>query len=143
MILDSQLLFDANVEHLTTEASDDYIDIGVARDMGVGENLFFFSVVKTAFTDGASNSTMALTIEKDSDSAFGSVATAQTIGTFAALSAIGTRLLARLQPEAVNSRYLRTKYTVANGDLSTGKFTTGLAHNIQAWTAYADNITIS
>lgn len=143
MILDAALLFDNNVQHLTTEASNDYVDFGVARDMGVGSELYFFSVVTVAFTDGSSNSTMTLTLETDDNSSFSTAATAMTIGTFAALAAIGTRLIARLQPEVCDERYMRVKYTVANGDLSTGKFTSGLTHNIQAFTAYADGFTIS
>lgn len=143
MILDAALLFDNNVQHLTTEAGTDYIDLGANRNMGVGEELYFFAVVTTAFTDGSSNSTMTLTLETDDSSSFGTATTAMTIGTFAALSAIGSRLVARLQPDVINERYLRLKYTVANGDLSTGKFTAGLTKNIQAFTAYADNITIS
>lgn len=143
MILDAALLFDNDVQHLTTEAGTDYIDLGAIRNMGVGEELYFFIVVKTAFTDASSNSTMTITLETDDSSSFGSATTAMTVGTFAALSAIGTRLVARLQPDLINERYLRVKYTVANGDLSTGKFTAGLVHGIQAYTAYADNITIS
>lgn len=143
MILDAALLFDSNAEHLTTGASTDYVDLGSNRNLGVGEELYFFAVVTVAFTDASSNSTMALTLETDDNSSFSSATTAQTIGTFAALAAIGTRLVARLQPDVIVERYLRVKYTVANGDLSTGKFTAGLTHNIQAFTAYADNITIS
>lgn len=143
MILDAALLFDNNVEHLTTEAGTDYIDLGSNRNLGVGAELYFFAIVTVAFTDASSNSTMALTLETDDNTSFSSATTAQTIGTFAALAAIGTRLVARLQPDVITERYLRLKYTVANGDLSTGKFTAGLTHNIQAFTAYADNITIS
>ncbi len=143
MILDAALLFDNNVAHLTTEAGTDYIDFGAIRNMGVGEPLYFFIVVTTAFTDSGSDSTMTITLETDDNTSFSSATTAQTIGTFSALSAIGTRLVARLQPDKINERYLRVKYTVANGDLSTGKFTAGLVKDIQAFTAYADAITIS
>ena len=143
MILDAALLFDNNVAHLTTEAGTDYIDLGSNRNLGVGEPLYVFAIVTTAFTDASSNSTMTLSLETDDNTSFSSATTAQTLGTFAALSAIGTRLVARLQPDVIIERYLRMKYTVANGDLSTGKFVAGLTHNIQAYTSYADNITIS
>jgi len=145
MILDAALLFDNGIEHLTTEASTDYIDLGpgASRNIGVGETLYFVSIVTVAFTDASSNSTMTLTLETETDSAFGSATTVQTIGTFGALSAIGSRLIAKIQPDAILERYLRVKYTVANGDLSTGKFKSFITKDIQAWTAYADNITIS
>ena len=143
MILDAQLLFDDNAQHLTTEASTNLIDFGAIRNMGVGEDIYFVIQVDTAFTDGSSDSTMAITLESDDNAAFNSAATAQTVGTFAALSAIGSRLVVKLKPESINERYLRVKYTVANGDLTTGKFTAYLCKDLQAFTAYADNITVS
>ena len=111
--------------------------------MGAGETIYFVIQVDTAFTDSSSNSTMAITLETDDNASFSSATTAQTIGTFAALAAAGTRLIAKLQPSAINERYLRVKYTVANGDLSTGKFTAFLTKDIDAFTAYPDGITIS
>ena len=143
MYVDALLMVDEQDEHLTSEASTDYIDLGTARNLGVGEDLYVVALVTTAFTDGSSNSTMALKLESDNDAAFGSVDASQSIGTFAALSAVGTRLVAKLQPDMVNSRYLRAYYTVANGDLTTGKFTVFITKDIDAFTAYADAITIA
>lgn len=143
MFLDAHNLFDDNAQHLTTEASTNLIDLGSARNIGVGEDIYFVIQVDTAFTDSASNSTMAITLETDDNASFSSATTAQTIGTFAALSAAGTRLIAKLQPDAINERYLRVKYTVANGDLSTGKFTSFLTTGIDAITAYPSGFTIS
>nr|DAL05343.1 MAG TPA: major capsid protein [Caudoviricetes sp.] len=143
MYLDAHNIFDNNVEHLTTEASANLVDLGAIRNLGVGENVYFVILVDTAFTDGSSNSTMTITLETDDNEAFNSATTAQTVGVFAALTAAGTRLIARLQPNAINERYMRVKYTVANGDLSTGKFTSFLTLNLDAFTAYPDGITIS
>lgn len=143
MYIDAHNLFDDAAAHLTTEASTNLIDLGAIRNMGVGEDIYFVIQVDTAFTDGSSNSTMAITLETDDNASFSSATTAQTIGTFAALTAAGTRLVAKLQPDAINERYLRVKYTVANGDLTTGAFTAFLTNNIQAYTSYADGITIS
>lgn len=143
MYLDQQLLFDDNAEHLTNEGSTNLVDLGAARNIGVGESLYFVIVVDTALTDASSNSTMTITLETDDNSSFSSATTAQTIGTFEALAAAGTRLVAKLQPDAINERYLRVKYTVANGDLSTGKFTAFLTKDLQAYTSYPDGFTIS
>lgn len=143
MYIDAHNLFDDAAAHLTTEASTNLIDLGAIRNMGVGEDIYFVIQVDTAFTDASSNSTMAITLETDDNASFSSATTAQTIGTFAALTAAGTRLVAKLQPDAINERYLRVKYTVANGDLTTGAFTAFLTNNIQAYTSYADGITIS
>lgn len=143
MILDAHLLFDDAAAHLTTEASTNLIDLSAIRDIGTGEDLYFVILVDTAFTDASSNSTMAITLESDDNASFSSAATAQTIGTFAALSAAGTTLFAKLAPGAINERYLRVKYTVANGDLTTGAFTAFLTKDVQKYTSYADGLTIS
>jgi hypothetical protein len=143
MFIDGQLLFDDDTEHLTTEAGTNVIDLGGAEDLGYGEPLWFVAIVTTAFTDGSSNSTMALTLETDTADTFGSATTVQTLGTFAALSAVGTRIVARVQPFATPERYLRLKYTVANGDLTTGKFTAFITKDVQNATVYPDSITIS
>jgi len=144
MILDAQLLFDEAAQHLTTEASTNIVDLSIARDIGSGEDLYFVILVSTAFTDGGSDSTQSITLETDNDSAFGSPTTAaQTVGTFAALSAVGTRLVVKLQPEKINERYMRVKYTVANGDLTTGNFTAFLCKDVDRAVAYAHSYVIS
>lgn len=143
MQIDAQFQFDLAAAHLTTEASTDYVDLSVARDMGAGRPLYFIILVTTAFTDSGSNSTMAITLESDDNTSFSSATTVQTIGTFAALSAAGSRFVAPLALFTTPERYLRVKYTVANGDLTTGKFTAFLTMDIDAWRAYADNIQIT
>lgn len=143
MILDAQNLFDDAEIHLTTEASENLIEVSEERRLGTGETLYLVSIVDTAFTDGGSNSTMTLTLESDALAAFGSAATVFTLGTFGALSAIGSRLIAKLPPDAAMESFIQVKYTVANGDLTTGAFTTFLTKDIQAYQSYPDNITIS
>ena len=143
------MLFDAQNKYSDAQAvtadaaSTNIIDHGAVRNLGVGENLYVVVSVDVAMTDASSNSTCTVTLETDDNASFSSATTAQTIGTFAALAAIGTRLVARLQPDKVNERYTRLKYTMANGDLSTGSFTAFLTKEIDAYTAYADAITIS
>jgi uncharacterized protein YdbL (DUF1318 family) len=126
-----------------TAASTNLIDLGAIRNMGVGENLYLVVVCTTAMTDAGSDSTLAVTVETDDNSSFSSATTTQTIGTFAAVSAAGTKLVARIQPDQMNERYVRLKYTPANGNLTTGSFTAFITHDIDAYTSYADGITIS
>lgn len=143
MYVDAQLEFDNAAEHLTTEASDNYLDLNVAvPDLGAGETLYFVIAVTTAFTDASSDSTMTITLETDDNTSFSSATTAQTVGTFAALSAVGTRLIVPLAPAAFLERYMRVKYTVANGDLSTGNFDAFITKDISQYRAFADGITI-
>lgn len=149
MLIDAHNLF-SNAQALTaTAASTNYMDLGplatgnLQRNLGVGENIYFVSIVTTAFTDASSNSTITVTLEVDDNTSFSTPTTAQTIGIFAALSAVGTRLVARLQPDAINERYLQVKYTTTNGDLTTGAVTSFLTHSIDAWRAYKNNSTIT
>lgn len=145
MILDAQTLFDEQAQHLTTGASTNLLDLGPGanRNLGVGNRLYVVAVVTTAMTDSGSDSTMTLTLETDSAAAFSSATTAQTIGTFSAASAAGTRLVVALNPDAIVERYLRVKYTVANGDLTTGKFSVFIVNDIDAVTYYPDAVTIA
>lgn len=123
-------------------ASGNIIDHGAARDLGTGQDVYVVVLCDVAMTDGSSDSTLAVTIETDDNEAFNSATTAQTIGTFAALSAIGTVLVAKLQPGAINERYSRLKYTPANGNLTTGSFTAFLTTDIQKWVTYAKGYVI-
>lgn len=148
MILDAQLLF-SDAQAITASAgSTNQVDLGplksTIRDIGVGQDLYAVVVCDVAMTDAGSDSTVTVTLETDNDSAFGSPTTAvQTLGVFAALAAVGTRLVAKLQPEKILEQYLRVYYTVTGGNLTTGSFTAFLTMDIAAFRAYADNITIS
>lgn len=104
-----------------TAPSTSVIPLTVARDIGRGEPVKLECLVTEAFTDSSSDSTITVTIETDDDETFGSPTVAQTVGTFAALSAVGTKLEAFLQPGKINEKFMRLKYTVANGSLTTGK----------------------
>ncbi len=144
MILDSQNIY-SDAQAVTASArSTNQIDHGIARDLGTGQDLYLVVAVVTAFTDSGSDSTVAVTLETDNDSAFGSPTLAViTLPTFAALTAAGTVKIAKLPPGDVNERYSAVYYTVANGNLTTGAFDAFLVENIQQFVAYADNVTIS
>jgi hypothetical protein len=142
MILDAQNLFSDAQAITAAAASTNLIDLGANRNLGVGEDLYVHVNVDVAFTDASSDSTLTVTVETDDNEAFSSPTTAQTIGTFPALSAIGASLKAKLQPDAIVERYMRLKYTPNNGSLSTGSVTAALVLGIQAYTSYADNVSI-
>lgn len=143
MLFDAMNKFSDAQAVTASAASTEYMDLGVARQIGDGENLYVMIVCDVAMTDTGSNSTLAVTLETDDNSSFSSATTVQTIGTFAATSAIGTKLIARLQPSTAYERYIRLYYTTANGDLSAGSFTAFLVKDVGNYKAYADNITIS
>lgn len=155
MICDADLLFSDAQAVTATAASTNYIDTAPlasalvsggsanSRDLGVGEQLYWYALVDVAMTDSGSDSTIAVSIETDDNTSFSSAATVATIVTFAALSAAGTKYMGRL-PIATTvpyERYVRLKYTTANGNLTTGSFTAGLAKdldkyvsNVAGWT---------
>lgn len=143
MILDAQNRY-SNAQAITaTAVSTDVIDHGSARQLGVGNDLWIVVVVVLAFTDTGSDSTVTVTLETDDNEGFSSALVTRTLGTFAALSAIGARLTLRLGEGDINEQFSRLNYTVAGGSLTTGSITAGIVKDLQAFTAYADAITIS
>lgn len=142
MYVDAQLLFSDAQAVTATAASTNYVDFGAVRNMGVGEDLYVVVLCDVAMTDSGSDSTLAVAIEGDSSTTFTPDYT-RTLFTFSAVSAAGTVKIAKLSPDDVALRYLQLKFTPANGDLSTGSFTGFITNNIDAYTSYADAITIS
>jgi len=144
MILDELNMFSSAQAITATAVSTNSVDLGAADiDLGSGENLYVHLNVDVAFTDSGSDSTVTVTLVTDSDPALGSATAVQTLGTFAALSAIGTKIIARIQPNLTLERYVGLNYTLANGNLTTGSVSAYLAHGVDTSKAYADNITIS
>lgn len=141
MLVDKKLTFSDAQAITAAAASTDVLDFSEARDLGVGEPLYIVVLVDTAFTDSGSNSTLSVALETDSSESFTPDAT-RTLFTFPALSAAGTVKISRIGPDDINQRYCRLYYTPNNGDLTTGAVTAFITHDIQAWKAYADNITI-
>jgi hypothetical protein len=143
MILDAQLLFSDAQALTASAASTSSVDLGAVRNLGVGENLYIVLTVDVALTDSGSNSTVTVDLQGDSTTTFTPDGT-QTLFSIAALAAAGTVYIARIAPGlASNYRYLQLYYTMVNGDLSTGTVTAFITHDVAAYSAYADNITIS
>lgn len=141
--IDAQYRF-SNAQAITASAaSTNIVDLMAARNLGDGRPLWLVVACVVTMTDAASDSTVAVTVETDDNSGFSSATTAQTVGTFAATSAAGTRFQVRLQPFTTAERYLRLQYTVANGNLTTGSYTAFLTTDPDRWTAYQDGLTIS
>lgn len=144
MILDAQLLFSESQAVTASAASTNIYDASAARNIGVGEDMYVLCICTVAMTDGSSDSTVTVTLETDDNAAFSSPALAvQTVGVFAALSAVGTKFVRRLSTTGLTERYIRGYYTVANGNLTTGSFTLTLVKDADLYTAYPDAITIT
>lgn len=127
MRMDAQVLFSEDQAITATASSTNVYDADTERYLGTGNQLYLVSVVTTAMADSSSNSTVTVSLETDSTTLFGaggSAATILTLPVFPAISAVGTRRQAAIPPGIATERYQKVKYTVANGDLSGGKFTT-------------------
>jgi len=144
MLVDKLMQF-SDAQAVTSAAgSTSTIDLGEARDLGTGNDLYVVAVVTTAFTDAGSNSTLTVALEGDSTESFTPDGT-RDLFVFPALSAVGDTLIAKLSPgsEGLQYRYVRLKYTPNNGDLTSGSITAYLTDNAHRVKLFAKNYTIS
>lgn len=125
-----------------TAISENVIDAqhvsNTLKDLGAGEELYLVVVCTTAMTDAGSDSTVTVTLESDSAADLATSATVHvTLPVFAALSAAGTQRVVAIPQSLLYERYLGVRYTVANGNLTTGSFTAFLTEEVPSWKAYA------
>jgi hypothetical protein len=134
MYIDSQLQF-ADSQALTgDEVSDNIIDLGLPRNIGVGEVLYVGVVVEAAITG-----TLQVNVETDDNEGFSSATVSADIGSFAASAAAGDSLYYKVSPDVMNERYVRLDFNGATG----GTVSAFITHDIDAFTAYAKGYTIS
>jgi len=132
MLIDNALLFSDSQAITATAASTNIIDTAplfsgnTGRRVGDGKRMFIWVMVEVAFTDSGSDTTLAVTIETDDNTSMSSPTTIATLTTFAALTAAGTKFFAPI-PLANYERYIGLRYTVANGNLTTGTISAGLS----------------
>ena len=123
--------------------STDKMDLGVARNIGAGEELWIVVIVDTTFTSSGSDDTLAVDLVTDDNPGLNSPTVIQRLGTFPAVSAAGTAIKARVPFSTSYERYIGLLYTAATGPLTAGAVTAVMTKNIDAFRAYADAITIS
>jgi len=125
-----------------TQASTDYIDLGVSRDIGVGEELEFECICTSPALSGGS-STVQVALQTDTQSSFAtSVTLAQSAAIAKASVVAGTELLRVKVPTGVQ-RYLRAFYTIGTADLTSGSFSAGVILNRHAQANYASGLNTS
>ena len=146
MLMDKQTLFSEEQAITASAASANYIDLGVARNIGVGEDLYLVLTVTEEFDDTGDDSTITPVLQTDDNSAFSSAVAVRTYDTLAANSPVGTKKIYRLDPvndAGTYEQYLRLYYTVAGGDLSAGKITAGLVCGVEAIKDYPTNFNVT
>lgn len=146
MFMDINLQFSDKQAITATAASTNLVDLGIARNIGVGDDLYLVLLVTTAFTDSGSDSTVTPSLETATDAAFTSPVTVATYDVFAALAAVGASQIHKLKVGTAAGaylRYIRVKYTLANGNLTTGAITSFIVKDTTTWLAYAGNFTVA
>ena len=137
--IDRQQRFSLAQAITATAVSEDHMNLRAVRDIFIGSALWLISQVVVAFTDAGSDSTVAVTMESDTATNFPSATVVQTFGTFAALAAIGARLQVPISPLLVREQFIRLRYTVANGNLTTGSITSWITDAPSLVEFYPDN----
>jgi hypothetical protein len=148
MYIDALLQFSSAQAITSTARSTNVVDLSVARDMGVGEDLYICLTVDEAFTASGS-ATLTITLETDDNAAFSSA------GVLFSTPAIGKAALTlNVAPMficvpmdsgfsfGVNwERYISLNYTVATGPMTAGKITAAIVQDVQKSKAYASGFT--
>lgn len=143
MILSQQQLFSENQDlsqAAGTYASTNIIDLGatgtphgaaaaLVRDIGKGEGIPLECIVTQTFTDGSGNSTLTVSVQVDTTSAFSTPTTVAVSPTWGVADLVaGKNLLPNLHvPVGVNQRYMRLLYTIAGETTDTGTVTAGIS----------------
>lgn len=147
MLTDNELFFSDAQAITASAASTNYLDLGIAgRNIGSGEELHLVMIVSTAFTDASSDSTVTASLQTDDNTSFSTATTIRTFDTLAALTAVGTTRIYKLEPftaAGLYERYIQLYYTVAGGNLTTGAIKAFLTLDVQTWKAYASGYTVT
>lgn len=144
MIQDALFQFSSAQAITAAAASTNYVDLGAVRDIGTGQALYVMVNVTVAFTDGASDSTLDVSVYGDSTTTF-TPDGQDKLFTIPALAAAGALYFARLNPGAASLqyRYIELYYSPNNGNLTTGTISAALVSDIQQFVAYAKGYTVS
>ena len=125
MILDKQGMFSDDQAVTASAASENLIDLGVARDIGKGKPIPILCQVTTAF---ATLTSLAVKIEVDDNSSFSSAKTVFETESIAVASLVaGYKFLMDYVPRGTDERYMRLYFTVTGSDATAGNITAGIA----------------
>lgn len=139
MILDKQNMLSEAQTVTASAVSTNTIDLGVARDIGAGEDLsLFISVDETVTAAGAATVTFQA-ISSAAANLGSATVLAQTDAIGKAELTAGRKLIELKVPrhvlnaQPIGQRYIGVNYSIGTGPLTAGKFTVGIAKD------FADN----
>lgn len=127
-----------------TAASEDVIDHGADRDLGIGEPLVVEVVLDVAADNTTMDETYSFVLQTDDNESFSSATQVGGSVTITAGDAAGTRYFLNVPPDTVFERYSRLNFTLG-GTTPTVTVTANLLplRNLHNDSVKADNITIS
>lgn len=136
MIIDKTLMF-SDAQAITADAaSTNVIDLGADRDLGVSEGLWVCGVVTTTLDSAGEAATLTVSLQTDSDSAFGSATALHTTAALAEAVLVAGYFFLKIKLPQVTERYLRLYYDRGTEDFTGGTVTAWLGDPPQNWRAY-------
>lgn len=143
MITDALLSLSAAQAVTTTAVSTNTIDLGTARDIGEGEDLYVSFLIPTTFTGGTS---LVANIITSAAANLGSPTVIASTGVILLATLVaGYRFAMRIPAQlgSLGQRYLGVSYTVV-GTMTAGTITADVVHDLQDGTKfYASGFTVS
>lgn len=141
MIRDAMLTFsDAQAFTDTSAKGTNVLDWRTVRDMMKGGPIWLIVSCVVTMVNASGNGTVAVKLQGDSDSAFGSATDLLTVGTFANNTKAGAKMFKiPIPPGLVTERYMDVYYTL-DGTISAGSFDAFLTDRPDDYTQFADNL---
>ena len=142
MITDAFLRLSDGQALTTTAVSTNTVDLGVARDIGAGEDIYVYFTVPVALAGGTSVTFQVIT------SAAANLGTPTVVGSTAAVATAslvaGYKTAVRINPSvfATGQRYLGAQYTIS-GTYSSGTVTADVVHDIADFKTYASGFSVT
>ena len=139
MFIDKQNTLGTAQAVTASAASTDYIDLGAARDIGMGDPLHMVITVGDAVT-ATGAATVTIGLQCDDNTSFSTPKTViQTDAIPKATLVAGHQIFLPI-PVGLDERYVRVYYTVATGPLTAGTFSAAITNGIQKSKSYPDAI---
>lgn len=136
MYLDKETEFSDSQAVTAAAASTNYMNLGAARDIGVGKQKYVLITCKEAAT-AAGAATVNFQLQTDDNSAFSSPKTVYDSGSVGkAALIVGYQLFIPI-PLGTEEQYLRLYYNVGTGPLTAGKFSASIVESPQIAKLYA------
>lgn len=142
MIFDKTLELSLAQAVTATAVSTNVIDIGSARNIGVGEDLFLYIKVDTAAT-AAGAATVNFQLQADDNSGMASPATILDSGAIGKAALTAGAVIKYKLPSGAYERYLALNYLVTTGPLTAGAFSAWVCSDVQDNNQYASGFTVN